>query len=192
MLNRLLAAYPALNVHMRLSDERVHLVTEGLDAVIRIGSLDDSGLVARQFDHQHLVLCSSPPYVKIHGALRAVEEVEKRSVIVFRMPASGRERPLEFVDDGERKRSRCGTQSRFALSHGDAVVEAVLQGAGIAQVPERMVTNHIRQATLVEELPGCRPAPLPVSVLTPGARMMPPRVRSFIDALLDEKSVTLV
>jgi DNA-binding transcriptional LysR family regulator len=108
VLNRLLAAYPALNVHMRLSDERVHLVTEGLDAVIRIGSLDDSGLVARQFDHQHLVLCSSPPYVKIHGALRAVEEVEKRSVIVFRMPASGRERPLEFVDDGERKRSRCG------------------------------------------------------------------------------------
>jgi LysR family transcriptional regulator, regulator for bpeEF and oprC len=66
-----------------------------------------------------------------------------------------------------------------------------LQGAGIAQVPEHMVAHHITQGALVEELPGCRPAPLPVSVLTPGARMMPPRVRSFIDALLDEKSVSV-
>jgi len=67
------------------------------------------------------------------------------------------------------------------------MVEAVLQGAGIAQVPEHMVTQHIRQGTLVELLRECRPAPLPVSVMTPSARMMPPRVRSFIDALLDEK-----
>ena len=187
VLNRLLAAYPALNVDMRLTDERVNPVTEGLDAVVRIGSLDDSGLVARQFDHQHLVLCASPAYIKIHGALRAVEEVEKRSVIVFRMPTSGRERPLEFVDGGENIQLR--PQSRFALSHGDAMVEAVLQGAGIAQVPEHMVAHHITQGTLIEELPGCRPAPLPVSVLTPSARMTPPRVRSFIDALLDERSV---
>ena len=67
------------------------------------------------------------------------------------------------------------------------MVEAVLQGAGIAQVPEHMVAHHIRQGTLVELLRECRPATLPVSVLTPGARMMPPRVRSFIDALLDEQ-----
>jgi LysR family transcriptional regulator for bpeEF and oprC len=50
-----------------------------------------------------------------------------------------------------------------------------------------MVTHHIRQGTLVELLRECRPAPLQVSVLTPSARMMPPRVSSFIDALLDEK-----
>jgi LysR family transcriptional regulator, regulator for bpeEF and oprC len=189
VLNRLLAAYPALNVDMRLTDERVNPITEGLDAVVRIGSLDDSGLVARRFDQQHLVLCASPAYIKIHGALRAIEEVEQRSVIVFRMPTSGRERPLEFVDAAEKIQVR--PQSRFALSHGDAMVEAVLQGAGIAQVPEHMVAHHITQGALVEELPGCRPAPLPVSVLTPGARMMPPRVRSFIDALLDEKSVSV-
>ena len=185
VLTRLLAAHPALNVDMRLTDERVNLVSEGLDAVIRIGYLDDSGLVARRFDLQHLVLCASPDYIKVHGALNAVEEVEGRSVILFRMPTSGRERPLEFVDGGEKIQLR--PRSRFALSHGDAMVEAVLQGAGIAQVPEHMVTQHIRQGTLVELLRECRPAPLPVSVMTPSARMMPPRVRSFIDALLDEK-----
>ena len=189
VLNRLLQAYPALNVDMRLTDERVNLVNEGLDAVIRIGSLDDSGLVARQFDRQHLVLCASPAYIKIHGALRTVEEVETRSVIAFRMPTSGRERPLEFLHGGEKIQLR--PPSRFALSHGDAMVEAVVQGAGIAQVPEHMVADHIRRGALVEELPRYRPAALPVSVLTSSARMMPPRVRSFIDALLDEKSVSV-
>ena len=189
VLNRLLAAYPALNVDMRLTDERVNLVTEGLDAVIRIGSLDDSGLVARQFDRQHLVLCASPAYIKIHGALRTVEEIETRSVVVFRMPTSGRERPLEFLLGGEMIQLR--PSSRFALSHGDAMVEAVVRGAGMAQVPEHMVEAHIRQGALVEELRECRPDPLPVSVLTSSARMMPPRVRSFINALLDEKNVSI-
>jgi DNA-binding transcriptional LysR family regulator len=97
VLNRLLQAYPLLNVDIRLSDERVNLVTEGLDAVVRIGALDDSGLVACRIDQQHLVLCASPAYLKANGALRSVDEVEQWSVILFRMPTSGRERPLEFV-----------------------------------------------------------------------------------------------
>ncbi|KQR78425.1 hypothetical protein ASG35_08235 [Burkholderia sp. Leaf177] len=182
VLNRLLEAYPLLDVDLRLTDERVNLVTEGLDAVVRIGALDDSGLVARRIDEQHLVLCASPAYLKANGALRSVAEVEHRAVILFRMPTNGRERPLEFVVDGQSVQLR--PRSRFSLSHGDAMVEAVLDGAGIAQVPEHMAERHFREGTLVELLPECRPAPLRVNVITPGSRMMPPRVRVFIDALV--------
>ncbi|WP_213776604.1 LysR family transcriptional regulator [Caballeronia sp. dw_276] len=182
VINRLLSAYPQLNVDIRLTDERVNLVTEGLDAVVRIGALDDSGLVARRIDQQHLVLCASPGYLSANGTPKSVAEVEQRPVILFRMPTNGRERPLEFVVDGRAIQLR--PRSRFALSHGDAMVEAVLDGAGIAQVPEHMAERHLRNGTLVELLPECRPAPLPVNVITPGARMMPPRVRVFIDALI--------
>lgn len=183
VLNRLLDAHPLLNVEMQLSDERVNLITEGLDAVVRIGSLDDSGLVARQFDRQELVLCASPQYIETSHPVQTVAELEARNVVAFRMPTSGRERPLEFRVDGNTVQVR--PRSRFSLSHGEAMVQALLQGAGIAQVPEHMVAHHVRDGSLVELLPECRPAPLPVSVLTPGARMMPPRVRAFIDALVE-------
>ncbi|AMM16600.1 hypothetical protein AX768_21105 [Burkholderia sp. PAMC 28687] len=182
VLNRLLAAHPLLNVDMRLTDERVNPVNEGLDAVVRLGTLDDSGLVARTIDRQHLVLCASPAYVTANGAPRSVAEVDERPVIVFRMPTNGRDRPLEFIVDGKNIQLR--PRSRFSLSHGDAMVEALLDGAAIAQVPEHMVERHIREDTLVELLPEFRPAPLAVNVVTPGARMMPTRVRVFIDAVV--------
>jgi LysR family transcriptional regulator for bpeEF and oprC len=181
VLSRLLAAHPLLNIEMRLSDERVNLVDEGLDAVIRIGSNEDSGLVARQFDQQYLLLCATPQYIQRHGALRSVADVEAHPVIAFRMPTSGRERPLEFMENGESIQMR--PRARFSSSHGDAMVAAALDGAGIAQVLEHMVEHHLREGRLVELLPACRPAPLPVNVLVPGTRMMPSRVRSLIDAL---------
>jgi LysR family transcriptional regulator for bpeEF and oprC len=181
VLSRLLAAHPLLNIEMRLSDERVNLVDEGLDAVIRIGSNEDSGLVARQFDQQYLLLCATPQYIQRHGALRSVAYVEAHPVIAFRMPTSGRERPLEFMENGESIQMR--PRARFSSSHGDAMVAAALDGAGIAQVLEHMVEHHLREGRLVELLPACRPAPLPVNVLVPGTRMMPSRVRSLIDAL---------
>jgi LysR family transcriptional regulator for bpeEF and oprC len=68
------------------------------------------------------------------------------------------------------------------------MVEAVLDGVGIAQVLEHMVEHYLREGRLVELLPACRPAPLPVSVLIPGTRMMPARVRALIDALAGQGS----
>lgn len=187
VLSRLMTRYPALTVDMRLSDERVNLITEGLDAVVRIGSLEDSGLIARRFDEQRLVLCATPRYLQARGSVNDVEDIERHSVILFRMPTSGRERPLEFMVDGEPLQLR--PPSRFVLSHGDAMVEAVIQGVGIAQVPEHMVAHYIRDGALVELLADFRPPALSVSVITLGARLMPPRVRAFIDALVSDSSL---
>lgn len=182
VLQRMLARHPALAVDVRLSDERVDLVRDGLDATIRIGVLDDSGQTARRIGEQPLVLCASADYVRRHGAPRSVADVSEHAQIAFRMPTSGRERPLTLLCDG--KEVQLPPVSRFSLSHGEAMVQAVLLGHGIAQVPEHMVAQHLQQGLLVELLPACRPQPLPVSVVVPATRMMPPRVRSFIDALL--------
>lgn len=182
VLTGLLATYPRLHVDIRLTDERVNIVQEGLDAAIRMGPLDDSGLVARPFDRQHLVLCASPGYLRTHAAPQSVDELDAHPVIVFRMPTNGRERPLEFIVGNDAIKVR--PHSRFALSHGDAMVEAVLKGAGIAQVPEHMAEQYLRDGSLVELLAHHRPAALVVNAVTPGARMMPYRVRVFIDALV--------
>jgi LysR family transcriptional regulator for bpeEF and oprC len=184
VLNRLLERHPRLSIDMRLSDERVNLVSEGLDAVVRIGALDDSGLIARRIGEQRLVLCATPHYLDARGQVQTVADIERHSVILFRMPTSGRERPLEFVVDGKSVQLR--PPSRFVLSHGDAMVEAAIQGAGVTQVPEHMVAHYIRDGVLVELLERCRPPALPVSVMTSGARLMPPRVRVLIDALVDQ------
>ncbi|MFM0594681.1 LysR family transcriptional regulator [Paraburkholderia dilworthii] len=183
VLTALQRRYPALEFDLRLSDEQVNLVGEGLDAVIRFGALTDSSLIARQFDSQPLVLCASPAYLAAHPKIRAVADLAQHGVVAFRMPTTGRERPLEFVEKGNAV--AIAPKSRFRISHGEALIGAAVQGAGLVQVPEFMARRHLDSGALDELLPQCRPAPLPVNVIVPGSRTRPVRVDALIDALMN-------
>lgn len=181
VLQRLLAAHPLLQADLRLSDARVDIVKEGLDATIRIGALDDSGMIARQIGEQRLLLCAGAHYLRQHGVPATVAGLAAHALIAFRLPTSGRERPLTLRVDGEEISMQ--PAARFSTDYGEAMVQAMLAGAGIAQVPEHMVAAYLQEGSLVELLSACRPAPLPVNVVVPAARMMPSRVRCLIDAL---------
>lgn len=65
-----------------------------------------------------------------------------------------------------------------------------LQSLGVTQVPDSMVTGELREGSLIELLPACRPPAMPISIVMPSARLMPPRVRALI-ALLDTLLDTL-
>ncbi len=72
VLGALVAKHPGLRVDARAESRRVSLLEEGYDAVIRLGSLDDSGLVARRLGGVRRVLCAQPAIAR---ALCAVEEL---------------------------------------------------------------------------------------------------------------------
>ncbi|PQV53040.1 LysR family transcriptional regulator [Paraburkholderia sp. BL21I4N1] len=184
-LTALQRRYPALEFDLRLSDEQVNVVGEGLDAVIRFGALNDSSMIARQFDSQPLVLCASPAYLAAHPKIRAVADLAQHALVAFRMPTSGRERALEFVEKGHAV--TIAPKSRFRISHGEALIGAAVQGAGLVQVPEFMARRHLDSGALDELLPQCRPAPLPVNVIVPGSRTRPARVDVLIDALMNSR-----
>jgi DNA-binding transcriptional LysR family regulator len=60
---------------------------------------------------------------------------------------------------------------------------AAVLGLGLTQVPQDFVEDEIARGELVEVLPGARPAPMPISIVNPAARLVPQRVRVLIDAL---------
>ncbi|WLE59539.1 LysR family transcriptional regulator [Burkholderia plantarii] len=184
VLTKLRERHPALDIDLRLSDERVNLVDEGLDAVIRFGELDDSTLIARRIDEQPLVLCASPRYLARHSHIGAVRDLAKHALIAFRMPTTGRERPFEFVENGSTVVFT--PDARISISHGEALVEAAVLGAGLAQVPAFFARPRFNEGSLVEVLPHCRPAPLIVNLVTPGSRVRPARLRALIDAITSD------
>lgn len=181
ILTDLQRTHPALDIDLRLSDERVDLLADGLDAVIRFGKLDDSSMISRQIDSQELVLCASPAYLALHAPIRRVADLNCHLLVTFRLPTTGRDRPVELIEGG--KKVTLSPSSQFHINHGDALAEAALLGAGLAQTPEFMVRQHLERGALVELLPQCRPTSLSVSLVLPGARTRPSRVQALIDAL---------
>jgi DNA-binding transcriptional LysR family regulator len=180
-LAKLLHRHPGLTADVRLSDQLCDLIKDGMDAAIRIMPLTDSRLASRQIGLQHLVLCASPDYLARQGKPRHPSRLDGHSFILFRNPTSGRDRPVQFlVDDATLD---LHPARRILLDDGEGMVQAACLGLGLTQVPDYMAADALARGALVEVLAGYRPPPLPISIIWPGNRLMPPRVRAFIDVL---------
>ena len=73
----------------------------------------------------------------------------------------------------------------MALNDGEAMVAAASAGVGLTQVPDFMVEDAIAAGKLVAVLQNFQAPPMPISLVYPGNRMVTPRLRAFIDALVE-------
>jgi DNA-binding transcriptional LysR family regulator len=186
ILQKLLAQHADLLLDLRLSDAYTDLIREGLDAVIRIGHLPDSRLVARMFDQQDLIVCGSPGYLARHGEPKTPATLAQHGCVVFRMPRTGRDRPWQFRSG--RRALELHPDTRVRIDDGEALVHAAATGMGLVQAPDYMVEEDLQRGRLVEVLKPFRPAALPISIVYPSQRHVPPRVKALVDALIQRRA----
>jgi DNA-binding transcriptional LysR family regulator len=181
LLARLVQQHTGLELDVRLSDAYVDLVKDSIDIAIRIGALNDSTLVARRFGHQHLMLVASPGYLASRGMPKDLDDLQSHPLLLFRMPSTGRVRPLQFTVKG--KLLSVQAESGLHFNDGEALASAAVLGLGLTQVPDCMVDEQIADGRLVEVLASRRPPPMPVHAVMPAGRMVPARVRVLLQAL---------
>lgn len=181
VLAALQARHPRLELDLRYSDVFTDLVRNRIDLAVRIGTLDDSTLIARQIGEQHLVLCASREYLELSGQPDTLEALAEHRAIVFRLPTTGRDRPWQFRQRGRPVEYR--PKSRVRINDTEALLHALLLGMGICQVPDYLVAAALAEGRLVELLPSLRPKPLPINIVYPAGRLLPGRVRVAIEAL---------
>jgi DNA-binding transcriptional LysR family regulator len=181
LLGRMSQRHPGLSLDVRLHDVYVDLVKEGIDVAVRVGALKDSSLVARRFGTQCMVLVASPAYLEAQGTPRRLEQLSGHSALLFRMPSTGKDRPWQFRQRGNPVELH--PASRVRINDGEGLVEAARLGLGLAQLPDYFVRDELARGELVEVLPNLRPAAAPISVVYPGARLVPQRVRLLLSEL---------
>lgn len=174
-------AHPGLVFEVRLHDGIADMVRDGIDVAVRAGPLDDSTLVARRVDEQQLRLVASPAYLARAGTPSAIETLAAHAAIVFRLPASGRNRPWQ-LRHGRRLLSLHPTPA-VQLDDTEALADAARLGFGLCQLPDYVVREELAQGTLVELLPELRPPPMPISAVMPTGRLVPQRVHVLLQAL---------
>jgi DNA-binding transcriptional LysR family regulator len=181
LLARLVARHPKLALDVALSDRYVDLIQEGFDAVVRVGALRDSSLVARPFGAQEHIVCASPGYLAARGKPATPDALGAHRCLVFRMPSTGRPRAWDFIANGKALSFLPG--STVTMNDGEALVAAAAADLGLLQVPAYMAEDELRAGRLVEVLKAYRPAPLPISLVYPSSRQVTPRLRVLVEAL---------
>lgn len=181
LLARMAQRHPQLSLDVRLQDGYVDLVKEGVDAAIRVGELKDSSLVSRRLATQNMVLVASPQYLAARATPKRIDQLAGHDAVLFRMPTSGKDRPWQLRQRGNPVELH--PPSRVRVNDGEGLVEAIKLGLGLGQAPDYFVRDELARGELVEVLAQCRPAPMPISIVYPGARLVPQRVRALIEEL---------
>ncbi|MGL4488366.1 MAG: LysR family transcriptional regulator [Rhizobiaceae bacterium] len=179
------ALHPEIQLHIRLSDTFSDLIEEGIDLALRFGELDDRRFVAKQLGIQRLVTCASPAYLLAHGTPGSLEDLENHVCIALSFRSTGRVFNWRFAS------SAFHPPELIVVNDGAAYRRLALLGCGIVQDLEANVREELQNGWLIELFEPHSVAAFPLSIVWPGGRKQPHRVRALIDYLTTELSPRL-
>jgi DNA-binding transcriptional LysR family regulator len=103
-------------------------------------------------------------------------------MIGFLSSATGDVMPLEFIRNEQVKEIRL--PCRFTVTASETSIALARLGYGLMQAPRYGLEEDIASGALVEVLRDFPPSSTPVSVLYPQSRQLSPRVRVFVDRIV--------
>src|SRR6202166_1419541 len=98
VMSAYLKRYPEVSGELRLSDQIINLVEDGVDLGVRIGHLPDSTLVARHVGEMRRIVVASSAYLKARGEPKTPTAVAAHDTIQFGALSASPD--WRFVEDG--------------------------------------------------------------------------------------------
>jgi DNA-binding transcriptional LysR family regulator len=181
------AAYPDVRIELNLNDRAVDLVGEGFDIGIRGGSQPPEGMVARKICDLSLVLVATPKYLRARGTPTHPSALDQHDLLRVKFH-TGRMLPWLFKETigGKQKFVACEKPGRFIISDPEIILDAALMHMGIAALGRYDAHAALLKGDLVEVLPRqLAQSNISMSMFYPHRMGLAPRVRVFVDFLLD-------
>ena len=182
VLGDFLQEYPGITVNMVLNNRYVELISEGFDMAIRIGELEDSTLRARKLAETSKRMIASPAYFAQYGRPEKIDDLNEHKLLHYSNQANSAVWKIT-APSGEKRQVR--TAGWLTVNDGQSLLNACISGLGIAYLPAFLYAEAMSKGLVEEAIPG-----LPVEVqgiyaVYPPGRFTQPKVRAFIDFLVD-------
>ncbi|AKV04270.1 Transcriptional regulator, LysR family [Labilithrix luteola] len=178
-LKRFLDRYPEIRLDLTLRDHFVDPVAEGLDVLVRIGSLGESNLIARKLGASRILHVATPSYLKRNGTPKNLKDLARHDCLGYLR--DGRPAAFKFVAGD----STLATEIEGSFNANDAEVlkQLVIGGQGIAALFDFLVRDELASGQLVEVLDQHPGTMWPIHALYPRNRHLLPKVGVFLDFL---------
>ncbi|MGR9396397.1 LysR family transcriptional regulator (plasmid) [Rhizobium leguminosarum] len=177
VLAEMASRHPQLQIQTSYSDRFVDMIAEGFDCAIRVGTLQDSNLIARRVGPLHGRYVASPAYIKAHGSPETPEELVTHQALMQGMETWQ-------VMDGD-KILTIRPQGRFKADNGAALVVAAAAGLGIAALPDGLTQGYINSGALVTVMKNHPPPPAGIYVVRPPGQHPSRKVRVLTEMLIE-------
>jgi DNA-binding transcriptional LysR family regulator len=187
ILPRMAERFPDVTVDIVVEGRLIDIVSDGFDAGVRlIGSIPKDMIVVPLASPIQFVCVASPSYLDRLGEPETPEDLQRHRCICHRMP-SGKLYRWEFERAGQEL--TINANGPVVLDDEDLMVEAAVQGLGIAYVANWVAEAAIAEGRLHRVLSAWMHEPERVAVYYPGHRAVPPALRAFLDVVGDVRQM---
>ena len=184
LLVTFLARYPDIVPDLHFDNRQVDLIAAGFDVAIGGGVELTEGLVARELAQVGVVLVAAPAYIARHGAPEAPADLARHRGLLRRALASGRLMPWILKSGvGE---VVANVRPVAVLDDPEALSRAAACGLGIAMLPLPHALPLLRSGEIVRILPAWHAESRPLSIYYSSRKLLPAKVRLFVDHVVDE------
>ncbi len=183
--------YPEIQLDLDFTDRMVDVIDEGFDVVIRGSELQDSRLMSRPLGPYRSCLVASPAYLEQKGTPTKPSDLQNHACLHYRWENSGKLYQWPF------KKSAAFTACSslpvtMVCSNVEALIYLAQVGRGIACVPDFAVKDSLADGRLQKVLGSCLVGGSTFHVVWPSSRQMAPKVRAFVDFVVEHFAKGLV
>ncbi|HDW7094601.1 TPA: HTH-type transcriptional activator AaeR [Yersinia enterocolitica] len=181
MTAEMLKEYPGLSVNLVTGIPAPDLIADGLDVVIRVGALQDSGLFSRRLGSMPMVICAAKSYLTQHGTPEKPSDMTNFSWLEYSVRPDSN---FELIAP-EGITTQISPQGRFVTNDSQTMIRWLKAGAGIAYAPLMWVIEEIKRGEVEVLFKKYHSDPRPVYALYTEKDKMPLKVQVCIDYLTE-------
>ena len=181
---RLIASFmqvnPKITVELSYNNRPLHMIQEGCDAGLVTGHFTDENVVARPVGKVTRYLAASPALVKSRSVVKGPADLKAWPWLSLSSIQFGGSKGVMLTSPG--RPSQTLRITPVLISEGvTSLREAARAGLGISVLPDWLVREDLISGRLVRVLPLWNVPELPSHVVYSSQRILPVRVRAFID-----------
>ena len=151
VLARLLPDHPDLSIEIIVDYGLTDIVAEGFDAGVRLGEQVAKDMIAMRIGpDMRMAVIGSPAYFSHYPKPVIPADLMAHNCITLRMPTHGGLFMWEFEKNGQTLNVRI--EGQLVFNNIAMRLESVLQGLGLAYMPEDVVRPYIEQGRLIRVL----------------------------------------
>jgi DNA-binding transcriptional LysR family regulator len=172
-----LQEHPEISLRLVMTDRVVSTTDEGIDVAIRIGVLPDSSMIATRIASIRVVVCASPGYMRARGVPKNLGDLVNHDCITV----DGLVTPSSWKFAVASRPVVTPIHSRLCVNTSEAAILAAMAGAGLARVMSYKMESARLAGDLQIVLAEFEEAPLPVSIVYAPRKIMPLKLRTFLN-----------
>jgi DNA-binding transcriptional LysR family regulator len=174
-----LEKFPNTTVDLRLSDNFIDVVAEGVDVSFRIGQVNDPNVIAKRLGTVRPIVVASKEYLASHGRPKSISDLSAHQCIVI----SGRRDAEHWRFESPKGSINAKIQGRVRTDSGVGARALVMTGLGIGYLPDWLFKEELRAGVVKKLLTPYPTAGYALSAITPVSRRYSARVKALLEYL---------